>query len=60
MCSRIIHFNRPVRFQVQLNLDSKDLIIKTKRAGGPGGQHVNKTESAVQVFHTPTGMNNLS
>lgn len=37
-------------------LDPRDLEIRTARAGGPGGQHVNTTNSAVRVRHKPTGL----
>lgn len=37
-------------------LDPRDLEIRTARAGGPGGQHVNTTNSAVRVRHKPTGV----
>lgn len=37
-------------------LDAKDIRFETFRAGGPGGQHQNKTESAVRATHLPSGL----
>ena len=37
-------------------LDAKDVRFEAMRAGGPGGQHQNKTESAIRAIHVPTGL----
>ena len=46
----------PIFKESEIDLSPKNLLIETMRSSGPGGQLVNKRESAIRIVHTPTGV----
>ena len=46
----------PEAEEIELDINPSDIVVETMKSSGAGGQHVNKTESAVRLIHKPSGM----
>lgn len=52
----VVAIPAPTKAHVALDTLQKDITVETMKSSGPGGQHVNKTDSAVRITHTRTGL----
>ena len=46
----------PIAEEIDIVIDPSDIVMETCKSSGAGGQHINKTESAVRILHKPTGI----
>lgn len=51
-----VHIAPDIDDSVEIEVEDKDLKVDTYRASGAGGQHINKTDSAIRITHMPTGI----
>jgi len=51
-----VHISPEIDDNIDIKVDEKDLRVDTYRSSGAGGQHINKTDSAIRITHIPTGI----
>ncbi|MCR9143458.1 MAG: peptide chain release factor 2 [bacterium] len=51
-----VHVAPDIDDSIEIDVEEKDLRVDTYRASGAGGQHINKTDSAIRITHIPTGV----